>query len=286
MSSDFAVPSDDCKVLLLLDTTGSIKATAAALRRDTSVVTRQITRIAETYGLAEKVGGKWQVSEAGHRLNAWTQDAILNQRTALSSKISIRIATTREFASRILIPALPTLFSENQTLPTILVGENHVERMLLQGEADIGLDCGRPRDPVIRFRRLLPEEFVIAMASSKIEKRVRAPKAIAALLELPYLQYQRLSGARLLGLSTEIPRVRAIFNDLATTRAACQEGLGWSIFPRYVVEAELKDKTLTEITLPGVRLEPEQFGVWWLRDRPALENWAEKFAKWLKTRKL
>lgn len=282
----FPISSEDCQMLLLLEETGSLAAVAAAVRRDVSVVSRHVARLAREGALVEKVDGRWNVSTQGRRVAAWARDAIQTQSQALAACGTLRIVTTREFAARVLGPSLADLRARLATMRlTILSSGEGVESQILLGEADVGLDCGRPTDPAIRFRRVAPEPFVVAAAPAFWREHPvgTGRTSDAKLLQAPHLHYLRINASRLLGLSGEIPRVAAVFNDLAAMRAACESGAGWGIFPKYAVARELAQGTLQELRAFSSRIEPEQFGVWWLRDRRAAEAPVVELEKWLRT---
>ena len=285
----FPVSSEDCQILLLLEESRSVAAVASALRRDVSVVSRHVARLAQDGAFVEKVDGRWGVSARGRRVAAWARDAIQSQGQALSACGTIRIATTREFAARVLGPAFVELRARMARLSTgritILTSEEGVESRILAGEADIGLDCGRLSDPTIRFRRVVAEPFVLAAAPAFLKSLKKSP-SIDLLLDRPHLQYQRINTARLLGLSIEIPKTVGVFNDLGAVRAACESGAGWAVFPKYAVAHELEQGTLQELGAFSKRMEPEQFGVWWLRDRRTVEPTVAELVRWLASVKL
>lgn len=288
-SLDFPLSSEDCRLLLLLETSGSIKDTASALQRDISVVSRQISRLAELVPqspVVEKVNGRWQVSEAGRRVNAWTRDAILGQQRALQSQVSLRIGATREFAARVLGPGLKELLADQPGVQvTVISSDQGVESLLLSGDVDLAFDCGRPRDPSVRFRLGATEPFAVVAAPGALGSK--APRSLEDLLARPHLAYRRLSSARILQTGRELPHLFATFSDLATLRAAAVAGLGWAVVPRYAVAVELARGELKEIRadfLPVI--EPENFGVWWLRERKGVEPWIRQALAWLKEREL
>jgi DNA-binding transcriptional LysR family regulator len=283
---EFPVSSDECRLLLLLESTGSVKQTAQALQRDISVVSRQIAQLADRHPLVEKVGGKWQVSAAGKRLNVWARDAVIEQQQAIHSRTGVKIATTREFAARVLAPKLAELMALwPEALITLRVSEEGVERLILDGEVDLAFECGRPRDPGVRFQRVTPEAFVVVLSPRLVRRRPL--RSVEELLALPHLQYSRYSASRALRLAADQLRPVAVLNDLASIRAAAVAGLGWGVLPHYAVEAELKEGTLIKLDFPGLpEIEPEQFGVWWLRDRKGLESWARQATQWLGSQRL
>jgi DNA-binding transcriptional LysR family regulator len=274
----FGLTSEQCELLLAFETAPSLEALARALGRDASVLSRQLQRIAQETPALEKTHGRWRLTPLGKQLAAWARDAIASQRRALGQPTVIRLASTREFTARVLAPRLGELLHEHETtIVSLCAAEEGVEKRLLAGEADIGFDCGRPTDPEIRFRQVVPEPFSVLAAPSFIEKH--CVTGARELLPLAHLQYQRATAATLLGLPDDAPRVRATFNDIASVREACSAGLGWAVLPTYAVRRELDAGVL--VALPGYEVPEEHFGVWWLRERPALETWVERSVAWL-----
>jgi LysR family glycine cleavage system transcriptional activator len=284
---EFPVSSADCRLLLLLESKGSLRDVAQQLGRDISVVSRQIARISETAPLVEKIDGKWQVSNLGKQFTAWARDSIVTQELLLKSRTHLRIVTTREFAARVLAPSLSELSSKNENVMIeILSPPGGIEGMLLKGEADIGFDCGIPRDPSVKFQRIAPETFII-VASPQFLKRWPT-STFQDLLKSPHLQVQsRLSASKLLQLETQLLNPLALFHDIAAARAACVAGCGWALLPTYTVRDEIKAGALLEIRGKGFpKMQPESFGVWWLRERRAMDAWVTKLTGWLKNQKL
>ncbi|MFO0674705.1 MAG: LysR family transcriptional regulator [Polyangiaceae bacterium] len=277
-SERFALTSEQCELLLAFETAPSLEALARALSRDASVLSRQLQRIAQETPALEKTHGRWRLTPLGKQLATWARDAIASQRRALDQPTVIRLASTREFTARVLAPRLGDLVPETDTtIVSLFAAEEGVERRLLAGEADIGFDCGRPVDPEIRFRQVTPEPFSVVAAPGFVERHQL--KTAQDALPLANLQYQRATAMALLGLEGDVARIRATFNDIASAREACCAGLGWAVLPTYAVRRELDAGTL--VGLPGFEVPEEHFGVWWLRERPALEPWVERCAKWL-----
>lgn len=274
----FGLTSEQCELLLAFETAPSLEALARVLGRDASVLSRQLQRIAQETPALEKTHGRWRLTPLGKQLAGWARDAIASQRRALGQPTVIRLASTREFTARVLAPRLGELLSEEDlTIVSLYAAEEGVERRLLSGEADIGFDCGRPTDPELRFRQVVPEPFSVVAAPAFVARH--GVKVAQDVIPLPNLQYQRATANSILGLSDEVPRVRATFNDIASVREACSAGLGWSVLPTYAVRRELDAGLL--VSLSGYEVVEEHFGVWWLRERPALESWVERCVRWL-----
>ena len=274
----FGLTSEMCELLVAFEGANSLTDLASITRRDVSVVSRQLQRIAPIAPVLEKQQGRWRLSPLGRKISHWTQEAAATQRRILQKQTVLRIASTREFAARKLAPGLADLIAgESQLSVSVISSEEGVERVLLDGRADLGFDCGSPLDPSVRFKTVCDEAFVIVAAPAFLKRhRVRAPNAFIA---LPHLQYQRASASRLLQLSYDVPNIFASFNDIAGIRAAAVAGLGWAVLPAYAVRDEIRDRRLR--ALPGWTIRNERFGVWWMRDRADLTSWVARASAWL-----
>jgi LysR family glycine cleavage system transcriptional activator len=278
----FGLSSEQCELLVAFEATGSLAALAELVGKDVSVVSRQLSRLAQSLPVPviEKHGGKWRLTATGRRMNAWTRDAALAQNQILDHQTVLRIASTREFGARILAPALASLLAGSPDVtPSIVTAEHGVEQLLLGGQADIGFDCGRPEDPALRFKTVKAEEFAVVIAPRLLGGR--SLKEPAELLAWPHLQYQRAQAPRLLQLPSQVPNVYAVFNDIAALREAAVAALGWAVLPRYSVRRELDAGALVQ--LPGWDITREHFGVWWVRGQKAVEPWVQRAIKWLET---
>jgi DNA-binding transcriptional LysR family regulator len=274
----FGLSSEQCELLATFEIAGTLSGLATLLAKDVSVVSRQLQRVARTAPVLEKTQGRWRLTSLGHQINAWTHDVCTSQKTILKQRAVLRIASTREFASRVLAPNLAELLGEEtSSLVSVATWEDGVEKILLSGGADLGFDCGRPTDPSVRFKTVQSEAFVVVASPAFLQRH--PVKKTNDVLELPHLQYQRASASRLLSLSCEVPNVLAVFNDVASVREACVAGLGWTVLPLYAVRRELHATQLT--LLPGWNIHPEQFGVWWLRGQSAIEPWVQRAIEWL-----
>jgi DNA-binding transcriptional LysR family regulator len=281
-SARFALSSEQCEVLAAFEIAGSLVSLSRAMRRDVSVLSRSLQAIAAAAPVLEKAQGRWRLTELGVAVARWSRDAVATQRRVLAQQPELRIATTREFAARVLSPGLHDLVGDAPPLVHVSCAEDGVERSLLEGRADLGFDCGRPRDPQIRFRGIAPEPFATVIAP-RLAGAHRVRRA-ADLVELPYLEYTRASATTLLRLDRELRRRYALFNDVASTREAAVAGLGWSILPRYAVDRELRAGSL--ISVPGWQIDAERFGVWWLAARSGMEAWVEQATRWLRAQDL
>jgi DNA-binding transcriptional LysR family regulator len=278
----FLLKSEECELLLALEQGVTLSGAAQLMARDSSVVSRQLQRLAGKVPVLEKRDGMWALTAFGKQLTRWSSDAIAEQQVMLSRPWRLSIATTREFGARVLAPSIDQLFQgPNQPVLSLSTSEEGAEGPLLSGEADLGFDCGRPRSPLVKFRMATTEPLVV-VAAPKLTKEIAAdPRELSA---FPHLEYTRLNATRALGLAKPMEQVIAYFNDIASTRAACCAGRGWALLPRYAVQDELGQGKLQQ--LERFRIEPERFGVWWLRERKWLEPWVGRALTWLKAQSL
>lgn len=280
----FGLSSDHCELLLAFEETGSLSALATLVGRDISVVSRQLQKIAQTLPVLEKIQGKWRLTPLGRQVNQWTRNSVETQKRLLQQRTAIRIASTREFTARVIAPNLSQLFPRDRenTHVYLVASEEGVEKLLLSGDADFGFDCGRPNDPLIRFKSVKSEAFVVVASKKFLAKH--PAKTNEELIQLPHLQYARASTSGLLQLSHEMPLIKATFNDIASVREACMAGLGWAVLPKYAVQRELDLGLLT--VLPFIKIKNETFGVWWSKERSSIAPWIETATNWLKLQSL
>ncbi len=252
--------------------------------RDVSVVSRQIQQLAQKAPVLQKKGMRWILTPLGRELADWARQAVIAQQLVLQRRTTLRIATTREFASRVLIPGLHELMSDapGEVMPCIVASDDGVEGVLLSGRADFAFDCGRPESASIRFRRVCIEPLAV-VASPGFLRRHRVRER-SALVQLPYVRFSRMNPSHVLRLTETLDLVSVVVDDLAAARAACKAGLGWSVLPAYTVADEVKAGTLKNLDWPN--LEPDHFGVYWLRSNTHVEAWVQRAVGWLKGRTL
>lgn len=284
MDSPYMLDSTECTLIMALEETKTLQELSQALKRDPSVLSRQINKIVEKYPLAEKISGRWTLTPLGRRIAEWTRRTSFEQSELLNARTHVRIGSTREFSARILAPQLQNIQKDfPRSFFSIESFERGVEDNLLNGQVDIALDCGRPNEPNISFKRITPEPMVIVAQKKFWEKN--KVKSKNDLITLPYYRYARMNFEKVLELSQNLENPKCLFNDIASMREAllCDEEV-WSLFPRYTVLRELENKSLSVSSLK-IKSQ-ESFGVWSLRSRSDLKNIVLYFETWLKRQNL
>lgn len=276
----FILSSEECELLVAFESAPSLEKLSEYVGRDVSGVSRALSRIAAKIPVIEKQSSRWVLTEQGRQLNQHTRDSINFQRTLFQKQAGLRIGTNREFASRILgkqLPSLIELFPDSQI--RIMSFEVGTEQALLDGKIDIGIDCERPFSPDISYKIAIKEP-IVAVCSPKFKKSGLKELNGKSFFGLPHLLCDRLAPDRILFKSDNVLNIIASFNDIATTRAACEKGLGWALLPTYAVREELESGSLVEIPLADGG--ESSYGVWWLRGRKRVEPVALALQAWLK----
>jgi len=276
--------AEESELLLAFEKMGNIEATARALRKDASGVSRQLSVIAKRCPALEKRNGRWMITEIGKALNGLARNVIQAQYGLLESRRSLVIRTNREFGSRVIGPNFLSLQKAlPNTLLSVLTFENGTEEALLKGKVEIGFGCGRPFDPGIAYKLLVSEPIVI-VATKAFRRRFEKEITERRLYQAPHLLWERLYPDKIFSDRENKINVRAVFNDIATARAACLAGAGWSLLPRYSVEQELRDGTLEIIELK--KSGEAYYGLWWPRTRQLPQDIFTALIGWLKEQKL
>lgn len=280
----FLLSSEECELLLAFESCATIEKTARTIGKDPSGVSRQLSKIASCYPAIEKRQGKWVLTSIGKRLNSLTRDNILIQKQLIDDQVVLRIGTNREFGARIIGPniqKIKELFPNTQLL--IHTYEYGTENALLNGQIDIGLDCERPNDPDIAYKQIL-DEPIVAACTKRFYQKHKQRIASGQLNLCPHLLCERLYPDKLLSHKDNRLNIHAMFNDIATAKAACLTSSGWILTPRYSIEKELSNKKL--VTIETTATTKIKYGVWWLRNRQLDKNTVQSFCDWMKTQKL
>jgi DNA-binding transcriptional LysR family regulator len=280
----FEVDPSDCALLLAVHETGSLARASRELGRDPSVLARKLQRLALDTDLVEKVGGAWRVSARGRELALWTRDAIQRQRQALSAPLTLRLGAVPTFLERVLCPALAGApFAELRRAHRleILSPAEGLETALLRGTVDVGFACGRPKDPLIRFKKAGVENWSLVAAPTLAESLLKRAKSarLAGLSEFPVLRHRDVVPEEFLELSGTTFATELVFDLTSSLRAAAVAGLGWALMPTFAARGEpgLVDHTAAL----GLKPRREFYGVWWLKGNRAAEGTVETLGRWL-----
>ncbi len=283
----FEVDPSDCALLLAVHETGSLSRASRELGRDPSVLARRLQRLARESDLVEKIGGAWRVSERGRQVALWTRDAIQRQRIALREPLTLRLGGTAPFLENVLCPALSeapfSSLRESHRLE-ILNPSDGLEAALLRGSLDIAFACGRPKDPLIRFKKASAERWILVATPSlaqAIHRRAKASR-LEALAELPMLRHVDVVPEEMLSLPARTFKSEIVFDLTSSLRAAALAGLGWTLVPSFAIRST---SGLVELDI-GVEPKRDFYGIWWLKGNRSAEQTVAALSTWLSEQKL
>ena len=281
MKNRFILSSEESELLLEFETAGTLQKLSEMLYRDQSQVSRMMQKIQSKIPVIEKINRRWQITELGKSYNEATRDYLLSQAAKSRELQYLKIGTNREFAGRVLsadFEKFSKLFNHSQL--RLNSYESGVEKFILNGELDIGIDCERPMQPEISFKTVFSQD-VIPVASPQFKKKYlkQIQESPLGFLTLPHLLCDRLFPHLLFKTSENEIQVKAAFNDIGLTRTTCANGLGWALLPEYSVQKELKSGELVRLSSAYYSTS---YGVWWLRSRAGLRPHVDKLMGYLK----
>jgi DNA-binding transcriptional LysR family regulator len=253
----FLVSSEDCELLMALLISDSLFELSEKMQRDVSVISRRLNKISQETGFLEKKNGKWILTKEGRSLCDWAKKASNEQSLILKRQNKITLATTREFASRLLIPNWKKLKLKADQIE-IITSDGLSENYLLDNIADFVIDCGTPYHPDIRFKKIAKEKMVVA-ASPDFAKKSTSP-----LCGEDYIHFHRTDITSLQDDLNIKLNPKMIVSDLSSLRSAMLHHHGWGLIPYYVIQEDLKKKALTDLKV--TLSSPTSFGVWWKKD--------------------
>lgn len=282
----FEIPPEDCLVALEFRDSATLREVATRLSCDPSALVRKVQRIANEHGLLEKIKGRWVLTAKGHLLNRWTEDSLMSQKKLLDSKPQMRIGTTMWLSEQVIVPYYSLLHktTEDHYNWVVLTPSRSFETELVEGTCDYIITCGAPVDPLIAYKRILPEEWVLIAPKSwqKDFKKTDDDETIEKLLEKPFVRHYDMNPQDFLNLPEQIQNISITVDNMIGIRSAVTKGYGWSVVPRLSVLNELENQEVIEIPYGKLKnLKQSHLSLWWLRSRKEPHQLVGKIQQWL-----
>ncbi|QDK39142.1 hypothetical protein DOE51_16880 [Bdellovibrio sp. NC01] len=284
--SKFEISPEDCLITLEFRDSASLREVATRLNCDPSALVRKVQRIASEHGLLEKVKGRWVLTAKGHLLNRWTEDSLVSQKRLLESKPQMRIGTTMWLSEQVIVPYYQALHQATEAHYNWIVTTPHrsFETELIEGTCDFVIACGAPVDPLISYKRILPEEFILIAPKSwqKEFKKIEEQERFEKLLTKPFVRHSDMNPQEFLNLPEQITNISLTVDNIIGIRSAVSKGHGWSVVPRLAVLNELEADELIEIPYGKLKvLTQNHLSLWWLRSRKEPQQLVGKMQQWL-----
>jgi DNA-binding transcriptional LysR family regulator len=279
---NFVIPPEDCLLALAFRDSTSLREAARRLHCDPATLVRKTKQAAHLHGLLQKIGGRWKLTSKGEKLVRWAEDSIAAQRMAAVEETYLRVATTMWLSERLLIPAFPELtknFSSRAELH-ISTAQAGLEADLLAGRCEYVVACDIPSDPLVKFRRVLQENWIVAIPARWARDFSRGAFLPKLLASRPFVRHSGLHPEELLDLPTPVRYSPVSCDHLLGIRAAILHGHGWSFVPEILVRTELKNGTIAQLKLP-VPLAGKNVTLWWLRTNALAVRHAAEVGAWL-----
>jgi DNA-binding transcriptional LysR family regulator len=267
---------------------------AESLGYTQSAVSQQIATLERIVGerLVERPGGPRPVSltEAG-RLLLRHAEAIVDRLAAAQADLAalavgtagpLRIGTYQSVSARVL-PTVIRRFKEGWPKVEVHLiesaADDELERLVEQGEVDLGFVMLPPGDGPLETAQLLVDPYVLIVPSdSPLARRDTAP-SLEEVAQYPLIGYRNCRS--MAAIETALrqaggePRIVFRSDDNGTVQGVVGAGVGVALMPRLTVTPT--DGTVEVIDMAD-RLPPRLIGIAWHRDRwrtPAARAFAE-----------
>lgn len=208
--------------------------------------------------LAASIGGSLDAAEAA-----------LAAARARSVRLSgtVHVAAPSDLLGEMIAPRLGPLLERGLDLRLHIGGSDALYAMLLDDKVHLGITASQPTDARLAYEKI-GEEHLRAVASPSLVDRISAMPLGEALNTIPYFAYdldRPLVRTWLEANNIEVGRLPAVTApDLRALRSALCAGLGWSVMPGYLIEAERSACTLAEIPAP-IMVPTNTFHLVWAR---------------------
>ena len=241
---------DDLEHFLAVARHGSLTEAARDLKSSAATVGRRVAALEEDLGarLFDRNQSGYTLTESGEAIRVKAEEveeAVLAvEREGIGRDLRatgrVRLATTDDLAAFIIAPHLPR-FHEEYPKITLEIVARHELASLTRRDADIALRSGRPQHGDYLVRRVGMIDFGIYGSNSYVSARKLVPEN-CDLNDLDLItwteEWSQLRGGP--WLANHAPKARVVFmsNSPRVHYAACKAGLGVTIMPCIVGDAD------------------------------------------------
>ena len=213
--------------------------------------------------LFERLGKRLFLTSAGQELMHYARHVISltsQAETALrgfSSHSPLRIGATLSIGESVFIPLLSRLKEKLPEQPIFSRIHNTatLEQYLLQDELDIALVEGTVKSTYLREIPFMDDELLLVSAPGG--KAKLSPQELA---NYAFILREEGSGTR--NLFEDVmrahqlsPKISGVYNNSASIKQAVISGLGITALSRRLVEKEIRDGSLIELTVPAIHFK-------------------------------
>ena len=252
------------RVLQAIDEFGSTTAAGQALALSQSAISSSLQQLEENIGqqLFERIGRKLVLNRFGQSLSP-NIASLLDQAAELDQQFMgnaiggvIEIGASFTIANHVIVDAMVDFQQQHPSVEIRITSDNSpgITDRLTSGELDFGLIESPVTDPSILCAPWLEDELVVfASPDHPISKKTKA--SMTDLVTTPWVLRERGSGARNMFNDTFSTHLNEIgiameFRHNEPIKRAVARTVGIGCLSRRVVERELADATLIEISTP------------------------------------
>jgi DNA-binding transcriptional LysR family regulator len=276
------IPTEYGLILSAFSHAPSLRGTAILLNMDASGLARKFQKMASEYGLLQKTGNKWIITEKGTKLNRWYDESVARQKLVINERPVVRIASFAWLAEQHLIPNLSRLNKDLRSSYTwsFKTISSDLEQELVNNRSDFVITGHPPNDPLVGHKKIFSKNWVtiIPAAWEKQTKDLSKSGLEVFLKTKPFVRLSSLNPEQILRFKPQQYADVAI-DGVIGIRSAVAHGLGWSCVPAMSVSELVKHKKI--ITLDGLTLIKDDVSFWWLRSRKDLNPILKSIFQWL-----
>jgi DNA-binding transcriptional LysR family regulator len=248
---------------------GSFTAASKALRVSQPALSKTVAQLEDREGVRLLDRGKKGVvlTEMGELVYAKC-DGIFRELQDLADQVRgkgtrcegpMRIGSSDHIANY-LLPSVITSFHRKypKVVPSLFTGTpNDIVAKLSARELELGLFFTKVHAPEIEYRAIGTVEFAAVYRPEEGRRFPKSPSERKAFFEqLGFIgsratDYRKHPAEEMLDALGAEPKMHLEANNQETQKKLCLAGYGFAVLPRFMVEAELKQKSLAEI--PGMR---------------------------------
>lgn len=241
---------------------GSFTAAAEKLGLTKAMVSQHVSRLEKELGigLLTRTTRKVTPTETGAAFYADCAQVLQELEAAIArvgggSEVpsgTLRLTTPEDYGSAVVVPALAGFMHRFPAVKVEFVATDQVVD-LVAGRFDLAIRTGWLRDSSLRATKLGGFDQVVAVAPAYL-KKFGAPRRPEELVKHRWIALTLLRSALTWTFSAKDGRTQTVrvsstvsTNSTASLRAFMREGVGISILPQYMLDADIRDGRLVRL---------------------------------------
>ena len=280
--TNYLIAPEDCQIVHKFRSAKSLRSVAEELNCDPSGLLRKVHRIASDHNLLLKVNGKWELTKKGHAVAKWVDESLLSQKQAISASDSMKIGTTTWFSEQLIVPSLTKLKEElPDTKDFHILTPGNPEQALLNYEVDFNITCYIPNDPLISYKKIRKEKWVVVVPKKWATKLKDAgpEQAIKFLSKQTFIRHPELNLHKVFPQVVNTIENFLVIDHMLGIRSALANGLGWSCIPELLTKSPQFKNSISIVNIPTEH--DHEVCLSWLRSRHDIKPICQKLTKWL-----